>query len=298
MTLPDKVTIYEVGARDGLQNEKEKIDTQIKVSFINKLSQCGFKNIETTSFVSPKWVPQMSDNSKVLSLIKRFKEVSYPVLTPNIRGLNDALDSKVDTVCVFATASKTFSQKNTNTTIPEAIKLAGEVTYRALKSGVRVRGYISCVLGCPYEGNISFKETAKIAKLLVDMGCYEISLGDTVGYGTPLGAKNMVEEVASQVDISKLAAHFHDTYGQALANLYSVLQLGITTIDSSVGGLGGCPYAKGAKGNVATEDVLYMLEGMGIKTNININEVIEAAWFIFNELGRVPNSRLALTRKH
>tara|TARA_B100001123_G_C15231831_1_gene995466 strand:+ start:310 stop:1215 length:906 start_codon:yes stop_codon:yes gene_type:complete len=297
MVLPNNVNIYEVGARDGLQNEYKDIKTDHKIDFINKLSECGFKFIEATSFVSPKWIPQMGDNKDVMANIKRRDNVNYPVLTPNLRGLNDAILAESNIVCVFATASETFSKKNTNTTISQTLDNAFIVTERALNKGLKVRGYISCVLGCPYEGKISFNETAQIAKKLIDMGCYEVSLGDTVGFGTPIETKQMIEAVIKHVEVKKLAAHFHDTYGQALANLYVALELGVATIDSSIGGLGGCPYAEGAKGNVATEDVLYMLKGMGIHTGIDLNKVIKVSWHINKILGREPNSRVALALK-
>ncbi len=298
MKFPKAINVYEVGPRDGLQNESVNLSASIKVKLINKLSECGFSSVESTSFVSPRWVPQMSDNAQVMKLIKRYKNINYPVLVPNDKGLEEALKSNIDTICIFSTSSESFSKKNTNSTVDESLRNLEKISTKALKLGVRVRGYISCVLGCPYEGKISFKDTRRIAKSLFDMGCYEISLGDTVGFGTPIESREMVEEVAKDIPIDKLAAHFHDTYGQALANLYSVIQSGITTIDSSVGGLGGCPYAKGAKGNVATEDVLYMLSGMGIETGINIKKVIDTAWFIFKQLGREPSSRLAFTKKN
>ncbi len=297
MVLPKKVNIYEVGARDGLQNETRFINTEDKINFINLLSNCGYTEIEATAFVSPKWIPQMSDSAEVMKSIIRKKGISYPVLTPNIKGLDNAINSNVDTVCVFASASETFSKRNTNSSIKESLLNAEKVTLKALNKGLRVRGYISCVLGCPYEKEVPYNDTAMIAKELSEMGCYEISLGDTVGYGTPLKVKHMIEEVASLVPIDMLAAHFHDTYGQAIANLYSSLCLGVNTIDSSVGGLGGCPYAVGAKGNVATEDVLYMLDGLKIHTGVKLDKVIEVSWFIFNHLDRMPNSRLAIVNK-
>ena len=294
MAIPKKVSIYEVGPRDGLQNEKKIIPTNIKVKLINKLSECNFKNIEVGSFVSPRWVPQMADSNKVLERIKKKQGIKYPVLTPNLKGFQDAIKNKVDTICVFVTASEKFSMKNTNCTVKEALKRVEEIVNEAKKYKLKVRGYISCVLGCPYEGNVNYKKTANIAKFLDQIGCYEISLGDTIGIGTPSESVLMIKEVTKQVNLNKIAVHFHDTYGQALANLYAVLQLGVSTIDSSVGGLGGCPYAKGASGNVATEDVLYMLNGMKIKTGIKFDMLLKTSTFINKYLERKSYSRVSL----
>ena len=294
MAIPKKVSIYEVGPRDGLQNEKKIIPTNIKVKLINKLSECNFKNIEVGSFVSPRWVPQMADSNKVLERIKKKKGIKYPVLTPNLKGFQDAIKNKADTICVFVTASENFSMKNTNCTVKEALKRVEEIVNEAKKYKLKVRGYISCVLGCPYEGNVNYKKTANIAKFLDQIGCYEISLGDTIGIGTPSESVLMIKEVTKQVNLNKIAVHFHDTYGQALANLYAVLQLGVSTIDSSVGGLGGCPYAKGASGNVATEDVLYMLNGMKIKTGIKFDMLLKTSTFINKYLERKSYSRVSL----
>ena len=294
MTIPNKVHIYEVGPRDGLQNEKKIIPTNIKVKLINKLSECNFKNIEVGSFVSPRWVPQMADSNKVLERIKKKQGIKYPVLTPNLKGFQDAIKNKVDTICVFVTASEKFSMKNTNCTVKEALKRVEEIVNEAKKYKLKVRGYISCVLGCPYEGKVNYKKTANIAKFLDQIGCYEISLGDTIGIGTPSESVLMIKEVNKQVSLNKIAVHFHDTYGQALANLYAVLQLGVSTIDSSVGGLGGCPYAKGASGNVATEDVLYMLNGMKIKTGVKFDMLLKTSYFINKYLERKSSSRVSL----
>ena len=294
MTIPKKVHIYEVGPRDGLQNEKKIIPTNIKVKLINKLSECNFKNIEVGSFVSPKWVPQMADSNKVLERIKKKQGIKYPVLTPNLKGFQDAIKNKVDTICVFVTASEKFSMKNTNCTVKEALKRVEEIVNEAKKYKLKVRGYISCVLGCPYEGKVNYKKTANIAKFLGQIGCYEISLGDTIGIGTPSESVLMIKEVTKQVNLKKIAVHFHDTYGQALANLYAVLQLGVSTIDSSVGGLGGCPYAKGSSGNVATEDVLYMLNGMKIKTGVKFDMLLKTSNFINKYLERKSSSRVSL----
>ena len=294
MAIPKKVHIYEVGPRDGLQNEKKIIPTNIKVKLINKLSECNFKNIEVGSFVSPRWVPQMADSNKVLKRIKKRQGIKYPVLTPNLKGFQDAIKNKVDTICVFVTASEKFSMKNTNCTVKEALKRVEEIVNEAKKYKLKVRGYISCVLGCPYEGKVNYKKTASIAKFLDQIGCYEISLGDTIGIGTPSESVLMIKEVNKQVNLNKIAVHFHDTYGQALANLYAVLQLGVSTIDSSVGGLGGCPYAKGSSGNVATEDVLYMLNGMKIKTGVKFDMLLKTSYFINKYLERKSSSRVSL----
>jgi len=285
--------MFEVGPRDGLQNEAGEVTTATKVELIDRLAACGLSAIESTSFVSPKWVPRMADNADVMAGIARQDGVSYPVLTPNMRGYEDARAAGADTVCVFSAASETFSQKNTNCTIAESLARAEPIVAAATADGIRARGYISCALGCPYEGDIEPAAVADLAKALDAMGCYEISLGDTVGFGTPLQARALVETVAEQVPAGRLAAHFHDTYGQALANLAAVLDCGLAVIDSSLGGLGGCPYAKGAKGNVATEDVLYMLAGMGIETGVDLEAVTRTSWWLFGTLGRRPNSRVA-----
>ncbi|HJM61975.1 MAG TPA: hydroxymethylglutaryl-CoA lyase [Alphaproteobacteria bacterium] len=293
MALPTAVAMFEVGPRDGLQNEPHEVDTALKVALIGRLAACGLVAIESTSFVSPKRVPRMADNAQVMAGIARHDGVSYPVLTPNMRGYEDARAARADTVCVFSAASETFSQKNTNCSIAESLARAEPIVATAKADGIRVRGYISCVLGCPYEGDVDPATVAKLARTLDVMGCYEISLGDTVGFGTPLQAKALIETVAAQVPVGRLAAHFHDTYGQALANLATALDCGVAVIDSSLGGLGGCPYAKGAKGNVATEDVLYMLTGMGIETGIDLEAVTRTSWWLFGTLGRRPNGRVA-----
>ena len=293
MNFSKKVNLYEVGPRDGLQNEKKIIPTKIKLEFIKKLINCNFKHIEIGSFVSAKWVPQMSDSEKIIDAIDKLEGVSFPVLTPNLKGAVNAIKKKADTICVFASASEEFSKRNTNCSVGESMKRIEEVIDEAKKNNVKIRGYLSCVLGCPYEGKISFEKTAELANFLIDKGCYEISLGDTIGCGTPTEAFKLFEKVSKSINIKKVAAHFHDTYGQALANIYAVLQLGVQTIDTSIAGLGGCPYAKGAKGNVATEDVLYMLNGMGIETGVELEKLIEAGRFISDFFGRSPQSKVS-----
>ena len=294
MKFPNKVNLYEVGPRDGLQNEKDIIPTEIKINLINKLINCNFKAIEIGSFVSPRWVPQMADSEIIVDKINRTKLISLPVLTPNLRGLQKAIEKKVDTVCVFITASESFSKKNTNCSVSESIKRVEEVIREAKKNDIKVRGYLSCVLGCPYEGKVSYKKTADLSRFLIEQGCYQISLGDTIGCGTPLEAVKLFEAVSKTVNIESLAAHFHDTYGQALSNIYAVLQMGVQTLDTSISGLGGCPYAKGATGNVATEDVLYMLNGMGISTGVKLEKILEVSKYINRYLNRMPSSRVAM----
>ncbi|WP_144395067.1 hydroxymethylglutaryl-CoA lyase [Pleionea sediminis] len=292
MQYPEQVKIVEVGPRDGLQNEKSLIETADKIELINQLSETGLSVIEATSFVSPKWVPQMADNREVMNGINRQAGINYPVLTPNMKGFEAALESGAEEVAVFGAASESFSQKNINCSIEDSLKRFEPIMAEAAKHDIKVRGYVSCVLGCPYEGAIDPHTVADVAKILFDMGCYEISLGDTIGVGTPLKAQAMIATVAEKVSIDHLAIHFHDTYGQALSNILACLQLGVQTIDSSVAGLGGCPYAKGASGNVATEDVVYMLHGMGIDTGIDLNKLVSVGQFISKKLGRTPISKV------
>ncbi len=294
MALPKFVKIVDVGPRDGLQNEKTNVPTDVKVELINRLSDAGLSVVEATSFVSPKWVPQMADAADVMARITRKPGVSYPVLTPNLKGFEAALAAGAQEVAVFGAASESFSQKNINCSIAESLERFEPVMAAAKAANVKVRGYVSCVLGCPYEGEIKPEAVAWVADKLFQMGCYEISLGDTIGAGTPVKAKRMVEAVAKQVPIEKLAAHFHDTYAQALSNLYAVLEMGIATVDSSAAGLGGCPYAAGASGNVATEDVVYLLNGLGIEHGVNLDKLIDAGAFISAALGREPGSKVAL----
>jgi hydroxymethylglutaryl-CoA lyase len=296
MSLPIHVKIVEVGPRDGLQNEKP-VSLQAKVDLVNALGDAGLPVIETGSFVSPKWVPQMADSHDVFNAITRQPNVTYAALTPNLKGLEAAIAAGANEVAVFGAASESFSQKNINCSIEESLQRFVPLMALAKSNNLPVRGYVSCVLGCPYEGEIDAKSVAFVAKKLLDMGCYEISLGDTVGVGTPMAVKAMLSEVINVVPVEKLAVHFHDTYGQALANIFSALQLGVATVDSAVAGLGGCPYAKGASGNVATEELVYMLNGLGIKHGVNLEKLAAAGWAISDELNRTPNSKVSLALK-
>ncbi|PXX92368.1 hydroxymethylglutaryl-CoA lyase [Marinobacter vulgaris] len=293
MAFPDRVRLVEMSPRDGLQNEPgEVIETRIKTGLIERLADCGLNHIESASFVSPKWVPQMGDAADVMAGIKRKPGVRYSVLTPNLKGFENALAAGADEVAVFGAASESFSQKNINCSIAESLERFLPVMEAAKQHHIPVRGYVSTVLGCPYEGDIAPEQVARVAKALAEMGCYEISLGDTIGVGTPLKAKRMLEAVAAEVPMEKLAAHFHDTYGQALANLYAVVEEGIAVIDASVAGLGGCPYAKGASGNVATEDVLYLLNGLGIKTGVDLDKLVATGEWISQQLNRHNGSKV------
>tara|TARA_R110002167_G_scaffold15034_4_gene60512 strand:- start:8665 stop:9573 length:909 start_codon:yes stop_codon:yes gene_type:complete len=295
--LPKQVRIVEVGARDGLQNEPgDVVATAVKLELIRRLEQAGVSYIEAASFVSPKWVPQMGDAMAVMTGIKPQPGVTYAALTPNLRGLESALEAGVKEVAVFGAASESFSQKNINCSVAESLQRFEAVMARAQAENIRVRGYVSTVLGCPYEGEIAPEKVAEVANTLYQMGCYEISLGDTIGTGTPLKAKRMLEAVARNIPVTQLAAHFHDTYGQALSNLLAVLEEGLAVVDSSVAGLGGCPYAKGASGNVATEDVIYMLHGMGIATGIDLDRLIDTGNYIMAQLGRETRSKVAHAR--
>ena len=293
MNLPKHVKIVEVGPRDGLQNEKQAIDTATKVELIARLGASGLKTIEATAFVSPKWVPQMADNAEVMRQITRLNGVTYPVLTPNLKGLEAALATGVTEVAVFAAASEAFSQKNINCSIDESIERFVPVIETAKQHGVQVRGYVSTVLGCPYQGEVPAEKVAQVAQTLYDLGCYEISLGDTIGVGTPLKVQTMLAEVSKAVPMDKLAGHFHNTYGMAIANIYASLQMGMAVFDASVAGLGGCPYAKGASGNVATEDVVYLLNGLGIDSGVDLTSLVETAVWVSAQLGRAPASNVA-----
>ncbi|MFO1363727.1 MAG: hydroxymethylglutaryl-CoA lyase [Burkholderiales bacterium] len=293
MPLPAKVRIVDVGPRDGLQNEPATVPTATKIELVNRLADAGLPAVEAGAFVSPKWVPQMADSAAVLKGIRRKPGVSYPVLVPNLQGFEAAVAAGVEEIAIFGAASETFSRKNINCSIAESLARFAPVAEAARAQGMRVRGYISCVVGCPYEGAIAPAAVAAVAKALDAMGCYELSLGDTIGVGTPGKVRAMIEAVARTVPVARLAVHLHDTYGQALANLYAALGLGVATADSSVAGLGGCPYAKGASGNVATEDVVYMLDGLGIETGVDLGQVFEAGRFICAALGREPTSKVA-----
>jgi hydroxymethylglutaryl-CoA lyase len=296
MRLPKHVRMVEVGPRDGLQNEAAIVPAAVKIALIDRLSATGLPVVEATSFVSPKWVPQMADGAEVMAGIRRRSGTAYPVLVPNLRGFEAALAAKAEEVAVFAAASESFSQRNINCSIAESLDRFRPVTVAAKKAGIRVRGYVSCVLGCPYEGQIKPAKVTEVAARLAEMGCYEISLGDTIGVGTPGRAAAMIEAVATKLPRECLAVHFHDTYGQALANILATLGCGIAVVDSSVAGLGGCPYAPGAGGNVASEDVLYMLQGLGIETGVDLDALIAAGRFISDHLGRAPASKVSRAR--
>ncbi len=292
MSYPEAVKIVEVSPRDGLQNEKQVIGVNEKLNLINNLRAAGVKHIEVAGFVSPKWVPQLGDAKEVCAGLTWEEGVHYSALTPNLKGLDAAIAAGIKEVAVFTAASESFNQKNINCSIAESFARFAPVMEKAQAHNIKVRGYVSCVLGCPYEGEINPQVVADVAKQLHDMGCYEISLGDTIGTGTPLKAQKMLSMCAEQVPMEQLALHFHDTYGQALANIQACLELGAAVIDSSVAGIGGCPYAKGATGNVSTENVVYMLNGMGIATGIDLTELIKAGQQISTVLGRKPNSQV------
>ncbi len=294
MRLPDRVRMVEVGPRDGLQNEAKTVPLEVKVELIDRLSATGLGVIETGSFVSPKWVPQMADTGEVLARIRRAPGVRYPVLVPNMKGLETALAAGVDEIAVFGAASETFSRRNINCSIEESLERFRPVVAAALAKGMRVRGYISCVAGCPYEGAVAPAAVARVAKALDAMGCEELSLGDTIGTGTPHKIQQVIEAVTREVPLERLAVHCHDTYGQALANILAALELGVAIVDSAVAGLGGCPYAAGASGNVASEDVLYMLDGLGIETGVDLRALAETGAFIAAALGRPSGSKAGL----
>jgi len=293
MAFPTRVTIVDVGPRDGLQNEPGRVPTATKVELIRRLGEAGVPVIEAGAFVSPKWVPQMADSAEVLAALPEDDGRRYPVLVPNLQGLEAALAAGAREVAVFGAASESFSRRNINCSIEESLDRFRPVVAAARGRGVAVRGYVSCVLGCPYEGPVAAARVVEVSKALFDMGCGEVSLGDTIGVGTPGKAREMLEAVAEEVPLGRLAVHFHDTYGQALANILACLEMGVATVDSSVAGLGGCPYAKGASGNVATEDVVYLLDGLGIETGIDLDRLAAAGHFICDALGRVPASKVA-----
>jgi hydroxymethylglutaryl-CoA lyase len=293
MNLPAKVRIVEVGPRDGLQNEPQPVPASVKIELIDRLSDAGVPVVEATAFVSPKWVPQMADNAEVMAGIRRKPGVAYPVLVPNRKGLDAAIAAGAEEIVVFGAATESFSRKNTNCSIEDGLARFTEVAEEALKRGLKVRGDISVCLGCPYEGEVSPEAVVRVARELDAMGCYEITIADTIGTGTAGSTRRVIEAVAKYVPVGRLAGHFHDTYGQAVANVYAALECGIATFDSSVAGLGGCPYAKGATGNVATEDVLYMLNGLGIETGIDMDKLVAAGDFICGALGKPTSSRVA-----
>ncbi|AVE04494.1 hydroxymethylglutaryl-CoA lyase [Pseudomonas palleroniana] len=296
MSLPSYVRLVEVGPRDGLQNEAQPISVADKVQLVDALSAAGLSYIEVGSFVSPKWVPQMAGSAEVFAQIQRKPGVTYGALAPNLRGFEDALAAGVKEVAVFAAASQAFSQRNINCSISESLERFAPIMAAAQQHGISVRGYVSCVLGCPYEGDVAPEQVAAVARELYAMGCYEVSLGDTIGTGTAGATRRLFEVVGAQVPRDKLAGHFHDTYGQAIANIYAGLLEGISVFDSSIAGLGGCPYAKGASGNVASEDVLYLLNGLGIETGIDLDALIRAGQQISAVLGRPTGSRVAKAR--
>jgi hydroxymethylglutaryl-CoA lyase len=292
-SFPKQIKIVEVGPRDGLQNEATPISASDKISLIEKLSDAGIKYIESGSFVSPKWVPQMATSAEIFEKLSRKIGVTYAALTPNMRGFEGAMAVNADEVAIFGAASESFSQKNINCSIDESLERFAPIMIAAKNANIKVRGYVSCVLGCPYEGEIEPEQVALIAQKLYKMGCYEISLGDTIGVGTPASVTKMIQAVSARVPTDKLAVHFHDTYGQALTNIYAALHMGIKVVDSAIAGLGGCPYAKGASGNVATEDVVYMLNGLGVETGIDFDKLLKAGWFISEKLGKAPISKVS-----
>jgi hydroxymethylglutaryl-CoA lyase len=284
--MAERVRIVEVGPRDGLQNEAVPVSAATRIAFIEKLIAAGLTSIEAGSFVSPKWVPQMADTAEVLKALAGRSGISLPVLVPNEKGLNAALEAGAREIAIFGAASETFSQKNINCSIDESFERFRPVAEHALSAGIKVRGYVSCALGCPYEGHVPRERVAEVSARLLELGCYEISLGDTIGVGTPRAAREMLKAVALRVPLPQLAVHFHDTYGQAIANIYACLEEGVRVVDSAAGGLGGCPYAKGASGNVATESAVYLLNGLGFETGVDRNAVKEASRFIFGALGK------------
>ncbi len=291
--LPHHVTLVEVGPRDGLQNEAQTVGAANKVELVHRLQQAGFREIEVTSFVSPKWVPQMADNAEVMAGIQRQPGVRYSVLTPNLKGFEGALAARADEVVIFAAASEAFSQRNINCSIAESIERFRPVVEAAHAHGIKVRSAVSCALGCPYQGEVSLDQVDEVVQRLLDIGADHIGIADTIGVGTAGRVQAVLERALQRVPIGELSGHFHDTYGQALTNIHACLQLGIHTFDSSIAGLGGCPYAKGATGNVATEDVVYLLHGLGIDTGLDLDRLVDAGAFISSVLGRKPVSRVS-----
>ncbi|WP_026988677.1 hydroxymethylglutaryl-CoA lyase [Fodinicurvata fenggangensis] len=294
--VPKAVRLVEVGPRDGLQNESIHLPAAVRADLITRLAEAGLTHIEAGAFVSPRWVPQMAATAEVMSLLPQRDGVSYPVLVPNEKGLDAALEAGTREIAIFAAASQSFSQRNINCSIEDSMERFAPVTERALAAGLKVRGYVSCVLGCPYEGEVDPGAVAWVARELRGLGCYEISLGDTIGVGTPGRARGLVKHVSQDVPLTELAVHFHDTYGQALANIYACLLEGVSVVDASVAGLGGCPYAAGASGNVATEDVVYMLNGLGIRSGVDLDRLVAAGNFISQQIRQPSRSRVALAR--
>jgi hydroxymethylglutaryl-CoA lyase len=297
MTLPQHVSLVEVGPRDGLQNEKQPVSTAIKLELIRRLAASGLRRIEATAFVSPRWVPQMADAAAVMAGLPDRGDIAFSVLTPNLKGLEAALAAGAREVAVFAAATETFSQRNINCSISESLERFARVIEAARAAEVRVRGYVSCVLGCPYEGEVSPLAVAELSAELHGMGCHEISLGDTIGVGTPGATRAMLEAVMSRVPNTQLAGHFHDSYGMAIANIHAALECGVSVFDCSVSGLGGCPYAAGSSGNVATEDVVYLMDGLGIETGVDLDALMECSGWISAELGRRIGSKVTLARR-
>ncbi|QKS28282.1 MAG: hydroxymethylglutaryl-CoA lyase [Candidatus Accumulibacter similis] len=297
MRLPESVKLVEVGPRDGLQNERQIVPTAVKVGMIERLCDAGLPVIEAGSFVSPQWVPQMADSGEVLRAVlaspRRRRGVSFPVLTPNLRGFDAAVEAGARQVAIFAAVSESFSQKNINCSVSESLKRFAAVVDSASALDIPVRGYVSCVIACPYEGRIAPQKVAAVAQRLFEMGCHEISLGDTIGAGTPVRVQQMIEACAAVVPLDRLAGHYHDTYGMAIANVYASLEVGMAVFDSSIGGLGGCPYAPGASGNVATEDVLFLLQGLGIDSGMDMDALLIASEYIAQHLGRQPAAKAA-----
>jgi hydroxymethylglutaryl-CoA lyase len=294
--LPRRVKVVEVGPRDGLQNEAAAVPTAAKVALVEALAGAGLPVIEAASFVSPRWVPQLADGAEVLSAVRRRPGTRYAALVPNLRGLEEAVAAGADEVAVFGAASESFSRRNLNCSIDSSLERFAEVTAAARRRGVPVRGYVSCVLGCPFEGAVAPEAVARVARRLLDLGCGEISLGDTIGVGTPRAVEALLERVGAQVPRERLAVHFHDTFGQALANVLAALERGIAVVDASVAGLGGCPYAPGASGNVATEDLLYLLHGLGVETGVDLEQVVAAGRLVSDQLGRPSGSKVSRAR--
>lgn len=290
--MGEQIKIVEVGPRDGLQNEKSLVPTAVKIELIERLAACGLPVVEATSFVSPKWVPQLADAAEVLGGLRRREGVAYPVLVPNLQGLQRAIEAGVEEIAVFTAASDAFTRKNINASVEESLQRLQPVIAQAREQGIRVRGYVSTVLGCPYQGEVAVPEVVRVARRLIEDGCYEISLGDTIGVGTPGKARAMLRACAAEIPMARLAVHFHDTRGQALANIYACLEEGARIVDASVAGLGGCPYAAGASGNVATEDLVYLLDGLGFDSGVHLEALTATARWISAQLGREPASKL------